>query len=285
MKISSDCIPCAFRQLKSLLERATTSPKRYMDIYNDFVDALYTVTPAPYSPPDYVRVMSQVLFHHCGTLDMYRKEKDDSTALACALRETLLDELSRQPDWFSAMVKFVIGGNILDYGVFNDLNLEMARKLMLEVFDLPLDAGGIEKLRIALDGARSIFYVLDNCGEAVFDALLVERYRGKIAVGVRGGPVLNDVTRRELEASGFHGIPVYDTGDFTAGVNVATTAPGFLEAMRAADVVVAKGQGNLESLDGYDRPIFYLFRAKCPVICNYMGGLKPNSLQIVPRNI
>ena len=268
-----------------MLERATTSPKRYMDVYNDFVDTLYKVEPSPYSPPDFVRVMSQVLFRHCGTLDMYRKEKDDSTALALALRETLLEELSRQPDWFTAMVKFVIGGNILDYGVFNDLNLDLARRLMLEVFELPLASDSIEKLRHALEDAHSIFYILDNCGEAVFDAMLVERYRGKIAVGVRGGPSLNDVTRRELEVSGFSGIPVFDTGDFTPGVNLSTTAPEFRERMLGADIVVAKGQGNFESIDGYERPIFYLFRAKCPVVCNYLGGLERNSLQIIPRNI
>ena len=285
MKISPDCIPCAFRQLKSLLDRATTSPKRRSDIYNEFVDVLYSGAPLPYSPPDYVRVMSQVLFRHCGTVDMYRKEKDASTALACALRGTLQEELSRQPDWFTAMVKFVIGGNILDYGIFDDLNLDTARKLMLEVFDLPLDKAKIEALRKALDKADSIFYILDNCGEAVFDAMLLERYREKTVIGVRGGPALNDVTRRELEASGLAEFPVYDTGDFTPGVNIATTSSLFLEKMRAAEVVIAKGQGNLESMDDYDRPIFFLFRAKCPVVCNYLGGLPLNSLQILPRNL
>ena len=256
-----------------------------MDVYNEFVDELYKVDPPPYSPPDFVRVMSQVLFRHCGTVDMYRKEKDASTALALALRGTLEEELSRQPDWFTAMVKFVIGGNILDYGVFNDLDLELARKLMLEVFELPLAAASIEKLRRALDEAGSIFYILDNCGEAVFDAMFVERYRGRISLGVRGGPCLNDVTRRELEVSGFSGFPVYDAGDFTPGVNLTTAVPSFVEQMRSADIVVAKGQGNFESIDGYDRPSFYLFRAKCPVVCNYLGGLELNSLQIISRNI
>ena len=285
MKISSDCIPCAFRQLKSLLDRATTSPRRRSDIYNEFVDVLYSGATLPYSPPDYVRVMSQVLFRHCGTLDMYRREKDASTALACALRGTLQEELSRQPDWFAAMVKFVIGGNILDYGIFDDLNLDTARKLMLDVFDLPLDEAKINAFRVALDKANSIFYILDNCGEAVFDAMFLERYRGKVAIGVRGGPALNDVTRRELEASGLTGFPVYDTGDFTPGVNLSTTSVEFLEKMRTSDLVVAKGQGNLESMDDYDRPVFFLFRAKCPVVCNYLGGLPLNSLQILPRNL
>ena len=285
MKISSDCIPCAFRQLKSLLDRATISPKRRSDIYNEFVEVLYSGAPLPYSPPDYVRVMSQVLFRHCGTVDLYRREKDASTALACALRGTLQEELSRQPDWFTAMIKFVIGGNILDYGIFDNLNLETARKLMLEVFDLPLEGAKIDALREAMDKASSIFYILDNCGEAVFDALFLERYRGKVAIGVRGGPSLNDVTRRELDASGLMDFPVYDTGDFTPGVNLATTADEFLEKMRASDLVIAKGQGNLESMDDYERPVFFLFRAKCPVVCNYLGGLPLNSLQILPRNL
>ena len=68
-------------------------------------------------------------------------------------------------------------------------------------------------------------------------------------------------------------------------MNLTTAVPSFVEQMRSADIVVAKGQGNFESIDGYDRPIFYLFRAKCPVVCNYLGGLELNSLQIISRNI
>ena len=55
---------------------------------------------------------------------------------------------------------------------------------------------------------------------------------------------------------------------------------------RAADLIIAKGQGNFESLEGdfSSRPIYFLLRAKCPVIQNYLG-VSFGSLQIIGKNL
>ena len=45
----------------------------------------------------------------------------------------------------------------------------------------------------------------------------------------------------------------------------------FLERFNQAELIIAKGQGNFESLSGIDAPIFFLLQAKCNVIANELG--------------
>ena len=103
---------------------------------------------------------------------------------------------------------------------------------------------------------------------------------------MRGRAILNDVTREDAVASGLDFVPVVDTGDNTPGVSLKTSSSEFVAALRSADLVIAKGQGNFESLaeDFRDRPAFYLLRTKCDVICAQLGA-KLNSIQIIGRNL
>jgi len=46
----------------------------------------------------------------------------------------------------------------------------------------------------------------------------------------------------------------------------------FLDIFGMADVIVSKGQGNLESLSGEEGAIFFLLKVKCPVIARHLGA-------------
>ncbi len=43
----------------------------------------------------------------------------------------------------------------------------------------------------------------------------------------------------------------------------------FRDLFESADMVISKGQGNYETLNGVSREVFFLFRAKCPVIARH----------------
>lgn len=98
-----------------------------------------------------------------------------------------------------------------------------------------------------MEEAENILYIMDNCGEAVFDTLLVSLHQDKITLAVRGKPILNDITKAEVELSGFQNIRVIDTGDFTPGISLTASSEEFMGAYRSADLIIAKGQGNFEN--------------------------------------
>jgi len=68
------------------------------------------------------------------------------------------------------------------------------------------------------------------------------------------------------------------------GVVDATCGKAFHEAFAAADLIVAKGQANFETMnERTDKPIAFLFLAKCPVVCRTVG-VPPKTIQVLLHN-
>ncbi len=280
--MNSDCFQCITGQIMPLAKAASGDPeiqnqliKRMLRIVADAGDDI--------APPDIAAAFRREEMAVSGVADVYRREKDISTQLALQMLPEMRHAVENSSDWFASAVRLAVGGNIIDFGADPDFNLETAGQRVREVFDWPVDREALTRLYDAMNNAETIFYMLDNCGEAVFDRLLIERFADKITVGVRGFPILNDVTPREAEMSGIDFVPVVDTGDMTPGVSLKNSSPEFLRQMRSADLVIAKGQGNFETLSGYDRPIAFLLRVKCRVIAEILKQ-DMYSLQIQLRN-
>ncbi len=283
MKITLECYKCIVNQLTKTLTETMPDDETRDGLMRDFLRTLVE-RDAPTTPPDFARYFHRVMRGLTGVDDPFLTEKDRSTELALALLPELREELARRGNSLDNVLRLVIGGNIIDFGATPDFDLAAAGPMLRGMFDLPLDVASVRLLEGEMERARSIFYMLDNCGEAVFDRLLLERFADKVVIGVRGGAILNDISRRELMHSGLEKFRVVDTGDRMPGVSLRTCTPEFAAAMRGADLVISKGQGNYESLDEYDRPIFYLLRVKCPVVADRLG--RPlGALEIRAHNI
>ena len=107
----------------------------------------------------------------------------------------------------------------------------------------------------------------------------------KLTLAVRGKPAFNDLTRAELAESGypegFAAGGVVSNDDGVPGVVDATCGAAFRAAFAAADLIVAKGQANFETMnERTDKPIAFLFLAKCPVVCRAVGA-EPKTIQVV----
>ena len=122
-----------------------------------------------------------------------------------------------------------------------------------------------------------VLYLADNAGEQYFDAPLVRHLRSlgwQVLYVVKGGPVQNDLTRRDLQESGLEGdlTPVLDTGSQTVGLHLATAGPAFQEAYRRAHIIVGKGMGHFETMSHRGDPrVFLLFQAKCRPVAEAAG--------------
>lgn len=282
MKITFDCIPCIVSHIVHIAKMVTDDDtKRYHIITRTMTEALKTNLEI--TPPEQARIFHKIVQEVTGISDLYLSEKDCSTEFALELLPFLRDELKHHSDYFESVVRLVIGGNIIDYGADRHFDINTAKHRIMEVFELPIDLSAIKLLKSAMDNARKIFYIADNCGEAVFDRLLIELYSDKITLGVRGEPILNDITPREVAHSGLDFVPLIHTGDMTPGVSLRHSSPEFIAEMRNSDLIISKGQGNFESLNDYDRPICFLFRVKCGVIADMVGVEGLGSLQIIPQ--
>ncbi len=81
---------------------------------------------------------------------------------------------------------------------------------------------------------------------------------------VRGGEVLNDATEEDAVYSGLDKVAkIISNGEAVAGTIYDMMPEESKMALDVADVILAKGQGNYESLNGQGRHIFYEFLCKC----------------------
>ncbi|NQU08240.1 MAG: DUF89 family protein, partial [Candidatus Abyssubacteria bacterium] len=126
----------------------------------------------------------------------------------------------------------------------------------------------VEDLFRAAAGAEHILYLADNAGEIVFDRLLLEALPvEKITVAVRGAPVINDATMEDAETAGIPQIaPVIANGSDAPGTLVEECSEEFRSCFNVADLIIAKGQGNYETLSDARKHIFFLLSVKCQLI-------------------
>ena len=121
--------------------------------------------------------------------------------------------------------------------------------------------------------ARNILYLADNAGEIAVDRLLIARLGpARTTLVVRGHAVINDATLADVTETKLDElVEVIDNGSDAPGTILEDCSETFGERFRQADLIIAKGQGNFETLSAADGNIFFLFKVKCPVIASHVG--------------
>lgn len=171
-----------------------------------------------------------------------------------------------------AAVRLAIIGNLLDMGPKPRLDAASVQGAFEGALSAPL-RGSLDEFAEAIRRARSILYLADNAGEIVFDRdLLAQLPLGKFVVAVRGSPVLNDATVADAEQAGLSDYcEIISNGSDAPGTVLEDCSPAFRERFTEADLVIAKGQGNYESLAGADKHLFFLLKIKCDVLSRDLG--------------
>ena len=207
-----------------------------------------------------------------GVADPYHAAKVKQNRLALRLLPELRRAMKSARDPFALAVKFAIAGNIIDMGGAGDASLAGVRKALHHAVTEPL-IGNLADFRRMAEKAENILYLTDNAGEIVFDRLLIEVLGPeRITVAVRGIPALNDAVIADARAAGLHKIvKVIDNGSDAPGTVLKETSRYFAKLFMHADMVIAKGLGNYETLSNTPRPVYFLFKAKCPMIAKRAG--------------
>jgi damage-control phosphatase, subfamily I len=283
MKSTLDCLPCFVSQGLSVARMATSDECVQEQIMREVLRRA-SQADLTQSPPVFGRCLHQWVRELTGRTDPYLAVKQESNRLALALLPAWRERLRTAKNPRLTALKMAIAGNIIDYGIKGDLTAEKIPAALKRSFVGPFH-GDMKGFFAAVERATEILFLADNAGELVFDRLFLELLpREKITVVVKGGPAINDALRADATVAGLDGwVPVTDTGCDGAGIELAACCPDFRERYARADLIIAKGQANFESLDGCGRDIFFLFKVKCPVVARHVG--QPLGSLILHRNI
>ncbi len=236
------------------------------------------------SPPVLGQRLHRRLREITGVDDAYRAEKDRHNQMVMDLLPELRARLDAAEDPFGLAVKLAIAGNIIDLGVNGQMDEDDLRISIDQALREPVH-GLVEDLRRDIAEANDILYLADNCGEIVFDRLLIEHLPlERVTVAVRGAPILNDATMVDARTVGLTElVEVIDNGSDAPGTLLDDCSPAFRRRFADADLIIAKGQGNFETLSDEPAPIYFLFKVKCTVVAEHAG--EPVGTHMVARGV
>lgn len=276
MQFDAHCIECLVHR-HFLLAQAKDDGEKAFSYLKDVMQAMLDA-PAGVSAPWLTAQFSQAYAKYWPGEDAYAQLKQDSNDLILDLLPQLRPKIDAAEDPLALALQFSRTGNFLDFGI---LTPDVAHKALWDAVErtpeMTLDPRTYDYLLADLQNARHLVILGDNAGEIAFDLLLVEQFQTRypsldIAYCVRGANALNDATREDAQYVGMDRLcRILDNGSAISG-----TEPNFLglelrEALDRADVILSKGSGNLESLAGCGRNVYYLFMCKCRRVAMLLG--------------
>lgn len=272
MATSLNCLPCFIRQTLEAARMVSDDPEIHERIVREalgLINAMSLETP----PASFARNLHRKIREIAGREDPYREVKDRQNSLALALLPGLRNKIEAAPDPLILAARLAVAGNVIDLGAPGEISDASVREAVDEALAQPLVGEG-NGFREEILSAGKILYLADNAGEIVFDRLFIERLGpSRVTVAVRGGPILNDATRIDARAAGLEElVTIVDNGSDAPGTLLEDCRPEFRKRFAEADLVLAKGQGNYETLSRQPQKIFFLFKVKCPVIAGAAGA-------------
>jgi uncharacterized protein with ATP-grasp and redox domains len=270
-----DCLPCLMNQALRAARAATDDEGVQRQAVNA-VAALIPELSLGMKPPEMAQHGYRLIRRITGNSDPFYRDKVAANRTALSLRPQLTQALERSADRLFMACRLAIFANSIDFGP--DFNHGGVASVLDEAMtpSLPLAVNDYARLRICLDNSRTLLYLGDNAGEIVFDRLLIEEIHRvremETYFVVREKPVINDATPDDARAVGMDKVArVISNGSDAPATILSQCTTELQQLFRSADIIIAKGQGNYESLEGEPGNIFFLLRAKCPLIAGLLG--------------
>jgi len=278
MKIKPECVPCLLNRV--LYETNLVAPERGIEVMARCCNVLSNEL----KKPD--RVSSEVAtkvhgeaYRIIGNQDPYRELKRAANASAVEMIPEIEEKLKNCKDALSFLMLAAIAGNTLDFGIRGALS--EVTTLKTKFWDMIAEGFGVDDTKkiISYIPNGNILYFTDNCGEIVFDKLLIQELRKlhpeRITLVVKGKPILSDATLEDaLELKMDEVVDdIITTNGFAVGLNFRDMGAALTSKLKDATFVISKGMANYEALSETSiKPIAYLLKAKCRPVAESIGA-------------
>ena len=267
MKLNPFCLCCILNKQEKLIRSYPDMEKKteYMKKLMALIANTKETDCAPSLSVDIQKLYSS--FWNCPAED-YTEVKKDFNRFMLDIEHTLEEKIRSSADPLEKALLYARIGNYIDFAALSNVNQETA----LTLLENNSDSLAQEEYSIflkELNSAKRLVYITDNCGEIVLDKLAIKILKETypdldITVLVRGYPVINDATMEDAEEIGLTDlVKVIDNGSNVAGTWIPGINQTARELLENADMIIAKRQGNFETMNDCGLNVYYLFLCKC----------------------
>lgn len=278
-----DCIACIVNKANKLADLYIKDKrKKYKFMQGVLKEILNTGydRSAPLIEAKMTRIARQVT----GIADFYEQDKRYFNDLLLSLEQEVETVILKGEDPLAEALKAALAGNIIDFSALNDVSSDLVKNILFKTMtEQTLNLFTYNRLLDNLSNSKGLLYLGDNAGEIVLDKLLIKFIKKRfpnlsITFATRGAPISSDVTETDAYYVGMDQYAdIINNGTDLPGTDLQEVSGSFEEVFTTAEVIIAKGQGNFETLTDSGKNIYYLFLCKCNVFIK-----KLNSGQFVP---
>lgn len=260
---------------------ATNNEKKIKKLLDE-VGLMIKDIPMEHTPPETGKIIYRKISEITNNNDPYKEIKEKNIEHALRLYPKLKQKVDESDDRLLTAIRLAVAGNVIDLGVDKEFNItEDVEKILHQEFAI----FDYELFKQELRKAKEILYIGDNSGEAVFDKILIEEIGKPVTFVVREIPIINDITEKEALKIGIDKVAtIISSGTVAPGTILDLCNDEFIQKFENTDMIISKGQGNYEGLSNIYRSIFFLLKAKCPVIAGD-AGVKENDIILKGINI
>ena len=265
--LDSQCLMCHLRRNLEVVRPLGTEEKT-MEFIREVL-RLYLEGPTDVPSTWFNPQVSDLLQTHYGLPeDRMRQEKQDSNRFVLERLDVIREKVRSAADALYAALQFAVLGNYLDFGALQgQVSFEALDAMLDQALELDLDKDVFARFCRDLESGKKLLYLTDNAGEIGFDRVFAEEIAARyphldITFCVRGGIALNDATREDAAAVGIP-FKVIDNGNRIPGTQLDQLSAEAKEALETADVILAKGMANVETMFGCGHNVYYAFLIKC----------------------
>ena len=260
MRISQSCAECLYKRQKN-----KTDNTEYLAEIKALLDNRKETDTSPYM----VYLFNKVHVRYFGKGADYSIIKKQYNDLVLAMEDSLRHEINSAEEPLANAMMMSRAGNYIDFGAMNSVDRDEFLSLFSNTEMREDDRKTYVSFLRECTNAKTFLLICDNCGEIVLDKLMLEQLKLRfphltVRAMVRGDNVLNDATAEDAKYVGLDAeAEIISNGEAVAGTIYEMLPDEAKNVLDNSDVILAKGQGNYESLSGQGRHIFYEFLCKC----------------------
>ncbi len=287
LEFGQECIDCVKKRF--LKDYPSSAKNEAKEEYEKRVLGLLSEADGSMRAPVLVSEIQKNQRELFGCIKDYSPIKKRFNALMLKKEAYLKEEIEKAKDPIKKALTFALTGNYIDFGALASVSEDELIKFFEKEYDI--DEKELLLLKEDIKKAKKAVYLTDNCGEILTDKLFISEIKKfnpdlDLTVIVRGEDVLNDATLTDAKEVGLDLVAeVIPNGNSVPGTSVSQLSKEAREKFDSADVIIAKGQGNFETLCYINKNIYYIFLCKCSMFTRIFGvpqftGMLLNDLRI-----
>ncbi|MFW9847036.1 MAG: DUF89 domain-containing protein [Candidatus Thorarchaeota archaeon] len=285
-----ECSECIIDSLGLLIPLLTDNKEEQYGLFRMAYDRIALGYERRESPLELSIELYQRLYKHSGKEDPYveiKRRSNDAAEKVLPIIEQSISKLDGYEKLRAALAA-AITGNVIDFNTAgHDPNLEELASVFDEIYEEGFAIDDSESLWETITSKKgNVLFLGDNAGETLLDVPLLRLFKDsgwRVVYAVKGKPLINDAVREDVEGTEVDNLAeIIDNGAWAYGVPMRWISKEFIDRVRSSDMVISKGQANIESFPEIQREIgietYYVTRGKCAHISKSIGAKKGDNI-------